>query len=323
METCSPNREKAVEISALTKIFSMRRRAVTALDKVSFDIADGEIVVLLGPNGAGKTTIVRSLVGLVKPTSGIARICGYDTWRESDQVRSLCGVLPEAARVYTRLTVSEYLEFFGAICGMSDSRIMERKSHLMERFGLTSEHDRRLGSLSKGMRMRTQLARSLLHEPRVLLLDEPTEGLDPVAKEGLSRDILSLAHDGNRVAVVCTHDLQLTERIADKVVLLCAGRVVAYGTPRGLCNDLAPGCEVRIRFACASERCILALRKIDFIERVRNEPPFVIFWCNDPQAAIPVAKEMLRAEGIEALDIAQQPPSLYNVYERALRCSIQ
>ena len=177
-----------------------------AVDSVSLDIQPGEILALLGQNGAGKTTTVRMLTSVLKPTRGWATVAGYDTVRNPTEVRSSVGVLTEMHGLYGRMTGYEYLHFFGEVYQLDKSRREKRAKELLEYFGLAQAGYRRSGEYSKGMRQKLALARALIHEPPVLLLDEPTSAMDPESAQLVRTEIARL-RSSQRAIVICTHNL--------------------------------------------------------------------------------------------------------------------
>ncbi len=215
----------AIEVSHLSKVFGSRN----AVDDVSFSVSKGEVFGFLGPNGAGKTTTVRMLGTLIAPTSGSASVAGIPLGPAGDaEIRQRISITTEAPGLYKRLTVAENLDFFARLYGLPgrQARIFEALSAV----GLADRADDLCGSLSKGLRQRASLARSLLNEPEVMFLDEPTSGLDPVA----AHDVLELVNGLRKRGVtvfLTTHRLDEAERLCDRVALISAGRLGACGRP--------------------------------------------------------------------------------------------
>lgn len=199
-----------------------------ALAGVTFEATSGEILGLLGPNGAGKTTAMRILGTLLRPTSGTAEVCGHDVERDSHAVRAAIGVLPENAGLYGRLTAREILRYHGALYGLSERRLRERIDWLVELLDLGAFIDRRAEPFSKGMKQRVCLARALIHDPAVLILDEPTAGLDVLAARSVRAAIRRLAVEG-RCVLMSTHLMVEAERLCDRVAIILGGRIRAEG----------------------------------------------------------------------------------------------
>ncbi len=214
-----------LEAEELTKDFDDFR----AVDRVSLQVAAGEVVALLGPNGAGKTTTIRMLSSLLAPTRGWARIAGFDAVSEARRVRASIGLLTEHHGLYTRMRSEEYLDFFGSAYRIPARVRRRRIGDLLDQFGLGSERGRRLGEYSKGMRQKLALVRALLHDPPVLLLDEPTSAMDPSSAFLVRQSIADLRR-GSRAIMICTHNLKEAELLADRIAIIRAGRIVALGT---------------------------------------------------------------------------------------------
>lgn len=189
-----------------------------AVDKVSLKVGQGEILVLLGPNGAGKTTTVRMLTSILRPTTGWAKVAGYDVVASPDKVRSSVGVLTEHHGLYGRMNADEYLVFFGSLYGLPASKSRKRSAEFMERFGL-EVGKKRLSEFSKGMRQKLALIRALLHEPPVILLDEPTSAMDPESAFTVREAIREL-RSTDRTIVLCTHNLKEAEELADQIAII-------------------------------------------------------------------------------------------------------
>lgn len=219
----------------------------TAVDGIGLEVQAGEILALLGPNGAGKTTTVRMLASILAPTSGRAWIAGHDTVREAVTVRHLVGVLTEMPGLYSRMQAREYLDFFGQLQGMGWESRAERAEHLMEQFGMGDVWPLRLGEYSKGMRQKVALVRCMLHDPPVLLLDEPTSAMDPHSARQVRDAILSL-RSNERAIILCTHNLAEAEVLADRIAIIRRGQIVALGTAEQLKRDLLglPLLELRV-----------------------------------------------------------------------------
>ena len=218
----------------LTERLTRRFGEVVAVDALSLEIPGGEIFGLLGPNGAGKTTTVRMLAGLIGVSSGHAHICGLDVTDPAQvrEVRRLVGVLPEEAGLYGDLSAVRTLDFFGRLYQMSRSTRTDRTEMLLTRLGLWERRDDAASSLSKGLKQRLALARALVHDPQVVLLDEPTANLDPEAA-AVVRDVLLDLKAQGRTIVVNTHRLEEAERVCDRVGILRT-RLLRVGTPHEL-----------------------------------------------------------------------------------------
>jgi ABC-2 type transport system ATP-binding protein len=210
-----------------------------ALDGVTFEVQQGEILGFLGPNGAGKTTTMRILTGFLPASGGEARVAGFDVLEEPDEVKRRVGYLPETPPLYPELTVGGYLGFIAELRGYSGLDKARRAGRAMERVGLVGWEDRILGSLSKGYRQRVGIAQAILHEPPVLILDEPTSGLDPGQVAGIRDLVRSFA--GEHTVILSTHILSEVEAMCPRAVVIAGGRVRADGTLETLRASAAGG----------------------------------------------------------------------------------
>ena len=223
-----------VEIHELTRKFG----EFTALDGLSLTLNKGNILGFIGPNGAGKTTTIRILVGLSRPTSGWAKIAGADCTREAQKVRRLVGYMPDKFGAYDNMRVTEYLDFFGAAFGIGRAARQKRIEEVLEITNATWMKDRYVESLSHGMQQRIGIARTLLHDPEVLILDEPANGLDPQARIEMRSILLRLAEEG-RTLIVTSHILPELARICDRIAIVAGGQLKAVGTLEEVTRDLS------------------------------------------------------------------------------------
>jgi len=200
-----------------------------AVDGVTLSVKPGQILALLGQNGAGKTTTVRMLTGLLHPTRGWAQVNGFDVVKQADEVRASVGVLTEQHGLYPRMNGEEYLTFFGELYRLTPSTRRERSKYLLEYFGLADAARKRVGEYSKGMRQKLALARAMMHEPSILLLDEPTSAMDPESAR-LVRDEIARLKSSKRTIIICTHNLAEAEELADNIAIIYRGRILQNGT---------------------------------------------------------------------------------------------
>jgi ABC-type multidrug transport system ATPase subunit len=213
----------------LTKEFGGK----VVVDDVSLDIPGGLVYGLLGPNGAGKTTIVRMLSTLLKPTSGTARVNGFDVLSDPSKVRSSIGVLPEDTGLYDRLTATETLEFYGGVEGLTGASVRERSEILLKMFELFDRRHDRVGKYSRGMRQKLALARALIHDPPVLLLDEPTLGLDVMSTRAIREYVKNVAKEGKTV-LLTSNNMYEAQLLCSQVTILNKGAIRASGTVEDL-----------------------------------------------------------------------------------------
>jgi ABC-2 type transport system ATP-binding protein len=218
----------AIEAVDLTRTFD----AFTAVDRISFDVRAGEVFGFLGANGAGKTTAIRMLTGLLRPTAGRASVAGHDVARETDAVKRNIGYMSQKFSLYDDLTVRENIQLYGGIYDLSNAEVAARMAAMLSRLGLEGAERTLVGSLPLGWKQKLAFSVALLHEPRVVFLDEPTSGVDPVTRRQFWELIYESAHAGTTV-LVTTHYMDEAE-YCDRISIMVAGRIEAMGTPRAL-----------------------------------------------------------------------------------------
>ncbi len=242
-----------------------------AVDDVSFEVPKGSIVGFLGPNGAGKSTTIRMLTCYLPPTAGTARVAGHDIFFESLEVREKVGYLPESNPLYTDMRVSEYLEFRAKLRGMDRATRQARIGEVVDRCWLQGRTHQLIATLSKGYRQRVGLADALLHNPPVLILDEPTVGLDPSQIRAVRKLIAELA--GEHTVLLSTHILQEVEAVCQQIIVIAGGKIVAQGTTEELKNRAGTGIRVEVRGPTDQVRSALdALRGVDGVDVVQGGP---------------------------------------------------
>ena len=236
-----------IRVSNLTKRYAGR----TAVDDISFTVERGEIVGLLGPNGAGKSTTMRVLTGFMPATSGTVKIAGFDVFHQSEEARRRIGYMPENNPLYPEMRVREYLKFRARLKGVGWRQSRERVSTVMEQCGLTEVSRRVIGQLSKGYRQRVGLADALVHDPELVILDEPTIGLDPHQIRSVRTLIKNLG--GKHTVLISTHILPEVEMMCGRVLIMFAGRVLASDTPDNLQRRMAGGSQIIAEIAAPQE----------------------------------------------------------------------
>ena len=222
-----------IVVENLYKSFGDKKNPVHAVAGVSFTAPDGQITGLLGPNGAGKTTTMRMLYTLMAPDQGRVLVDGFDAVRQATEVRTRLGVLPDARGLYKRLTARENIEYFARLQGIPEALITERVANLSQRLDLAEILDRRTEGFSNGQRVKTALARTLVHDPKNVILDEPTNGLDVMSTRSLRKVMLGLREEG-RCVLFSSHIMQEVAALCDTIVVIAKGRVVASGTAEAL-----------------------------------------------------------------------------------------
>lgn len=216
----------AIQASNLTKKYEQ----VVALSGLDLTVEPGSVMGYLGPNGSGKTTTVKLLTGLVQPTVGDSTVLGLSSFKESEKIHALTGVLTETAACYHHLSAMENLLFFGALFGLPEAKVRARAEYLLKKLDLWAARGRRAGMLSTGMKQRLSLARALIHSPQVLFLDEPTSGLDPESAAIVNRMIAAMAREEGVTVLLCTHQLRYAADICSDFAILEHGRLQAAGT---------------------------------------------------------------------------------------------
>lgn len=254
--------EPMIEVRELTK----RYAKYTAVNDVSFQVARGEIVGLLGPNGAGKSTILRILSGFMPATSGTVRIAGFDVFHEADEVRRRIGYMPENNPLHTEMRVREYLKFRARLKGLSRARVRERVSTVLEQCALKDVQKRIIGQLSKGYKQRVGLADALVHEPDLIILDEPTIGLDPNQLRSVRQLIKDLG--GKHTVLVSTHILPEVEVTCSRVLILHGGQILAADTTENLHKTIFKAGPVIAEIAAPVDELIQAWAEIETILHV-------------------------------------------------------
>jgi ABC-2 type transport system ATP-binding protein len=219
-----------VDVRSIVKRFG----DFTAVDGISFSVAPGEIFGLLGPNGAGKSTLIRMMVTLLPPTSGTAVISGFDVRQHPDQVRRSIGVIPQAMTTDLELSVEENLLIFAKLYGVPRSRRARLIPELLAAVELTQWADKQVKNLSGGMRRRVEIARGLVHEPRVFFLDEPTTGLDPVSRTAVWEMLRTIKSQRDLTVLLTTHYMDEADRLCDRIAIVDHGTLVALDSPRAL-----------------------------------------------------------------------------------------
>ena len=301
-----------IQAQGLTKYFD----DFLAVDGVNLDVPAGKVLVLLGPNGAGKTTTVRMLTSILRPSRGSAVVAGYDVSRQPDQVRRSVGVLTEHHGLYGRMNSLEYLSFFGNLYSLPPREIRERSLSLLEQFGLAGAERKRLSEYSKGMRQKLALVRAMLHNPPVLLLDEPTSAMDPESARTVRNAIDSL-RSAERTILLCTHNLVEAEELADAVSIIQHGRIIAADAPERL-KELYLGPKV-FELRLAGNLNGLAERLPQGFSLVARGDDWLRFQSADPHSANPRLVAWLTEQGAPGLvSLSEVPRSLESAYLAAV-----
>ncbi|HWB55023.1 MAG TPA: ABC transporter ATP-binding protein [Tepidisphaeraceae bacterium] len=302
--------EAAVRIEGLTKIYSSRGNT-KAVDDLNLTIGRGEIFGLLGPNGAGKTTTVRMICGLIKPTAGSVYVDGISVADEPSVVRSRIGLLPEDAGDYKNLTLAEELAYHGAMYGMDAATVRRRSLPLLDRLGLVDRANDRLKTFSRGMRRKFHVIRAVLHEPRLLLLDEPTAGLDPSIVEEVWDLLKALAVEHHVTVILCSHHLEEVERLCSRVAIVRSRLLV-----QGSLAELSGG-ENRYVFQLVGDASpfVQPIRQISGVLETKAENSTLHFRITgNPQEIIPEIVRQVVAAGGQVLGLRRNDRDLRSLY---------
>ncbi|HET7755941.1 MAG TPA: ABC transporter ATP-binding protein [Steroidobacteraceae bacterium] len=299
-----------------TEHLTRRYAALTAVDDVTFQVAPGEVLGFLGPNGAGKTTTMRMLAGFVTPTAGRASICGHDIESDTLAARTALGYLPEGAPLYGEMTVRRFLDFVADLRALAGERRRARLAHVIEHLQLGGVLDQTIDTLSKGFRRRVGLAQAIVHDPPVLILDEPTDGLDPNQKHEVRTLINDMARD--KIIVISTHILEEVDAVCTRAIIIAHGRIVADDTPAGLAarsryhNAVSmqlgdPGQLAAARSAVAG---IAAVAAVEVSERDARLTAFP----RDGASILPALSELAAREGLKLKELHLESGRLDEVF---------
>lgn len=287
-----------------------------AVDSISLDIPTGNVLALLGPNGAGKTTTVRMLTSILAPSSGWAKVAGYDVVRQPEQVRAHVGVLTEQHGLYERMKAMEYLDFFGRMYHLPANERKQRTLDLMERFDLSFALDKRLGDYSKGMKQKLALVRAMLHNPPVLLLDEPTSAMDPQSAKLVRDAIIELQRD-NRTFLITTHNLAEAQALADRIAIIRWGRIIASGSFEELALRFTgePLMELRVQ----GELNGLAGEIGDMVTIEETGADWLRYRVPDPKMTNPALIRRVMGLGVEIVTLAPLTQTLEEIYLQVVK----
>jgi len=294
----------ALSTDGLTK----RYDETVAVDDLTFQVSEGEVFGFLGPNGAGKSTTINMLLDFARPTAGTATVLGYDTRDESREIRARTGVLPEGVETYDRLTGRQHLEF-----AIRSKDANDDPDALLERVGLADAVDRKAGGYSKGMQQRLMLAMALVGEPELLILDEPSTGLDPNGAREM-RGIVREEVDRGATVFFSSHIMEQVEAVCDRVGILRGGEMVAVDTVEGLRDSLGTGTTLRVTVDRLDDAAIEGVRSLEGVSGVATEgtdPPRIVVQCTGSKTAV---LDELERGGLDVSDFTTEQSSLEDVF---------
>ncbi len=307
-----------VEVEHLEKRFG----AIAAVNDVSFTVAAGEVLGVLGPNGAGKSTMMRIIAGSLAATSGVARICGHDTRAQPRAAKACLGYLPEGSPLYADMTPEGFLDFVAAARGLDAATRRGRVGEAIARLQLEDVLYRPIDTLSKGFKRRLGIAQALVHDPRVLILDEPTDGLDPIQKGAVRGLISELSAD--KAIIISTHLLEEVDSICHRAIFISAGKVAGGGTPRELharaANHNAVSARVDAGEAKRTADLLRGLPNVASVDQKTEEgATYVVATPKDGAFIADAVAGALRAAGVDASSLTVETGSLDDVFTRLTR----
>jgi len=316
--------DKAIQVEGLHKDFG----PVYAVRDVSFDVREGEIFSLLGPNGAGKSTTISMIACLLAPTQGDVRVMGHSIKREPMAVKAAIGVVPQEIALYEDLSARENLNFWGKMYGLRGGALRQRVDDVLEVVGLTDRQKGRVGKFSGGMKRRLNVGIALLHEPPVIIMDEPTVGIDPQSRRNILDRVKTLNRQGATV-LYTTHYMEEAQELSDHIAIMDQGQVIAYGTHDELVKivgeldriDLT--INVPLEGTGEAERVVETWRAIEGVRQVSTDDGTLTLLVDDSNLALPPLFESVRQMGVRITSVEIQEPNLETVFlhltGRALR----
>ena len=300
----------AIEVQNIKKTFG----DFTAVDGVSFAVQPGEVFGLLGPNGAGKSTLIRMLTTLLPPTSGQGFVGGFDVAKDADQVRRVIGVIPQAMTSDTELSVEENLIIFAKLYGVPRARRKALIDELLEAVDLTEWRHKQVMYLSGGMRRRVEIARGLVHEPRIFFLDEPTTGLDPVSRVHVWEMIQKVKKERDLTVLLTTHYMDEADRLCDRIAIVDHGKLVALDSPLKLKASIPSQNAIEVSFSAVPAGWLERLKALPHVQSVTNEEHiFRIATANGPVTTMGLVAAS-EAAGLTVQSLAVKSTTLDDVF---------
>jgi len=296
-----------IEVNQLRKVFD----DFVAVEDITFTVNAGEVLAVLGPNGAGKTTTVRMMTSILVPTSGTCTVAGFDVVKQAAKVRAHVGVLTEQHGLYERMKALEYLGFFGQIYRIDPATLKKDALRLMERFDLIDALDRRIGDYSKGMKQKLSLVRAMIHNPQVLLLDEPTSAMDPQSSKLVRDAIIELQKD-QRTFLITTHNLAEAQTLANQIAIIRRGRIVARGTFDELRRRFAGEPLMELRVNGSLNGAMAAVAGLVTVKETGDN--WLRFVSQQPERDNPALLAKLIGLGVEVVTLAPITQTLEDVY---------
>jgi ABC-2 type transport system ATP-binding protein len=301
---------KAIGVSGITK----RYGPITAVDNVSFDVMEGEFFGFLGPNGAGKTTLIRMLTTLLKPTEGHATVACCDVAKEPEKVRREIGVVPQAMTTDLDLTGYENMDIYGRFYGISSKERKERIKYLLEMVGLTARANDLVAAYSGGMRRRLEVARVLVHRPKILFLDEPTIGLDPQSRHVVWDFLRKLIEGDSMTVFLSTHYMEEAEALCNRVAIIDSGKIIAIGSPEELKSQIPGNDIISLVLDIASANTIGRIKNLTFVHKVNIENNTIRVYVDSGAQNLPVLMDEMKLMDVKVLSATVHEQSLEDVF---------
>jgi len=301
---------KAVEVTGLTKRFG----SFTAVDNVSFDVPDGEIFGYLGPNGAGKTTLIRMLTTLIIPTGGSAKIAGFDVVTNPADVRRQIGVISQAMTSDLDLTGYENLDVYGRFYGVPARERKERIKYLLDMVGLSSRAGELVAAYSGGMRRRLEVARGLVHRPKILFLDEPSSGLDPQSRRVMWDLLRQIRQESLTTMFLTTHYMEEADALCSRIAIIDAGKVIVIGSPAQLKREISGSDIVSIAVEGLSDGLVSCVKALSFVRNLLVEDDTLRVSVDSGATNLPALMDAIRSTGGKILSASIHEQSLEDVF---------
>ena len=298
-----------IEVKNLTKKFN----GLTAVDHISFEVKKGELFGLLGPNGAGKTTTINMLSTLLTPTSGCAKVCGYDIVKERDEVRRNIGIVFQEPALDNKLTGRENLEFHAMMYGMNKEERKRRIKEVLELVELSDKADVLVENYSGGMKRRLEIARGLVHRPKVLFLDEPTLGLDVQTRRRIWDYIKKLNRESNITIILTTHYMEEADYLCDRVAIIDHGKIIAMDTPKRL-KDKLGGDVITFEIEKKTNEFMRVINKLKFVKSVKKHNNKLTVTVEQGEKRIPKLIRIAQERGVDIKSVSLHKPSLEDVF---------
>lgn len=298
-----------INISSLTKSFGK----IQALDNLNLDIEKGELLGIIGPNGAGKTTAIRIICGILKPDSGDVVVDGHSVLKSPIKVKSMIGYLPEEPNLYERFKARDLLKYFGELYGVPKNILDDRIMELLKLVGMEKRADHRINTFSKGLRQRVGIARALIHDPPIIIFDEPTMGLDPATSLAIRSFIESLK--GEKTIILCTHYMDEADALCDRVAILNSGKIRDMGTPEYLKSKVHGDIIIKIKLKQSDNVNIGEIYQFSTVENVNLEKETLSISLNSKDEI----SSIINLFGQNLVSVNTKEPSLEDVFIHAVK----